>query len=80
MSRAGNLAASVDHQLRNLARENSRPIADVRIRYVLERFLYRLSLSQYRDEYVLTGAFVRRPWRSRLSAKPGTFRVAIVRL
>ncbi len=58
MSRARNLAASVDHQLRNLAQENSRPIADVRIRYVLERFLYRLSLSQYRDEYVLKGAFV----------------------
>lgn len=39
MSRARSLAASVDHQLRNLAQENSRPIADVRIRYVLERFL-----------------------------------------
>ena len=58
MSRGRNLAASVDHQLRNLARQNSRPIADVRTRYVLERFLYRLSLSPYRDEYVLKGAFV----------------------
>ena len=48
MSRARNLVASVDHQLRNLAQQNSRPIADVRIRYVLERFLYRLVAVQGR--------------------------------
>ena len=43
MSRARNLAASVDHQLRNLAKQNSPPIIAVRLRHVWERFLYRLS-------------------------------------
>ena len=53
-----NVAASVDQRLRNLARKDHRSIVDVRTRYVLERFLYRLSLSQYRDAYVLKGAVV----------------------
>ena len=53
-----NVAASVDQRLRNLARKDHRAIDDVRTRYVLERFLYRLSLSPYRDAYVLKGAVV----------------------
>ena len=51
-----NVAASVDQRLRNLARKDHRAIDDVRTRYVLERFLYRLSLSPYRDAYLLKGA------------------------
>ena len=53
MSRVTNVAASVDQRLRNLATQARRPIADVRTRYVLERFLYRLSLSPYRDANVM---------------------------
>ncbi len=53
-----NVAASVDQRLRNLAGKDHRSIVDVRTRYVLERFLYRLSLSPYRNDYVLKGAVV----------------------
>lgn len=58
MSRVVNVAASVDQRLRNLAGKEHRSIDDVRNRYVLERFLYRLSLSPYRDAYLLKGAVV----------------------
>lgn len=60
MSRVANVAASVNQRLLNLAMQSRRPIADVRTRHVPERFLYRLSLSPYRDDYVLKGAFVLR--------------------
>ena len=53
-----NVAASVDRRLRNPARKDHRSIDEVRTRYVLERFLYRLSLSPHRDAYVLKGAVV----------------------
>ena len=53
-----NVAASVDQRLRNLAGKDHRSIDDVRTRYVRERFLYRLSLSPYRNDYVLKGAVV----------------------
>ena len=53
-----NVAASVDQRLRNLAGKDHRSIDDVRTRYVWERFLYRLSLSPYRNDYVLKGAVV----------------------
>ncbi len=51
-----NVAASVDQRLLNLASNENRSIVDVRARYVMERFLYRLSLSPYRDAYLLKGA------------------------
>ncbi len=56
MKRVVNVPASVDQRLRNLASKERRSIDDVRTRYVLERFLYRLSLSPYRDAYLLKGA------------------------
>jgi hypothetical protein len=61
-----NIAASVRARLMNRARETSRPFQEVLQFYGLERFLYRLSLSTYRDQFVLKGALVFRVWRPEL--------------
>jgi len=55
--------------LQRLARETSRPTDELLLRYVLERFLHRLSTSRYADRLVLKGGMllevlgVRRPTR-----------------
>lgn len=41
--------------LRARARREGRPTDELLILYVLERFLYRLSISDYRDRLVLKG-------------------------
>lgn len=58
----GNIAASVRARLLNLARETQRPLDQLLTRYALERLLYRLSLSAYRDRYVLKGALLVTTW------------------
>ena len=57
-----NIAASVRARLLNLARETQRPLDQLLTRYALERLLYRLSLSPYRDGYVLKGALLVTTW------------------
>lgn len=57
-----NIAASVRARLLNLARETQRPLDQLLTRYALERLLYRLSLSHYRDRYVLKGALLVTTW------------------
>lgn len=55
--------------LRALARQQGRPTDELFVRYVLERFLYRLSISTYRSRLVLKGGMLlaaldqRRPTR-----------------
>jgi hypothetical protein len=55
--------------LRALARRDGRPTDEVLVLFVLERFLYRLSLSAYRERFVLKGGMLlaafgeRRPTR-----------------
>lgn len=53
-----NIAASVRARLLNLARETRRPLDQLLTRYALERLLYRLSRSHYRDRYALKGALL----------------------
>jgi len=57
-----NIAASIRARLLNLARETQRPLDQLLTRYALERLLYRLSLSAYRDRYVLKGALLVTTW------------------
>ncbi|MGK2909118.1 MAG: nucleotidyl transferase AbiEii/AbiGii toxin family protein [Sphingobium sp.] len=57
-----NIAASVRARLLNLARQTQRPLDQLLTRYALERLLYRLSLSAYRDRYVLKGALLVTTW------------------
>lgn len=57
-----NVAASVRARLLNLARQTQRPLDQLLTRYALERLLYRLGRSNYRDHYVLKGALLITTW------------------
>ena len=58
MKRDKNLSASVKARLKNKAREENRPFNDLLQLYGIERFLYRLSLSPYVDQFILKGALM----------------------
>jgi predicted nucleotidyltransferase component of viral defense system len=57
-----NLAASVKDRLLNLARRDGRVFDVVLVRYALERLLYRLSVSEHRDRFVLKGGMLITIW------------------
>ncbi len=57
-----NLAQSVHHRLLNKAREQREDFNLVLIRYALERFLYRLGRSGYKDRFILKGAMLFAAW------------------
>jgi predicted nucleotidyltransferase component of viral defense system len=61
-----NLAASVRHRLTDLARKQSEDFQLVLTRYVIERLLYRLSRSPYRDQFVLKGAMLFQVWTKQI--------------
>ena len=60
-----NLAASVRQKLFSLAQERREDFGLVQTKYGLERFLYRLSQSEYRDQFVLKGALLFELWTHR---------------
>ena len=53
-----NIAASVRHKLLNLSRTEGRSFDTVLFAFGLERFIYRLSLSSYRNRFVLKGGML----------------------
>ena len=53
-----NVDASVRQRLFNLSKEQGRDFQSILKLYFLERFLYRLSLSRYRDSFLLKGALL----------------------
>ena len=57
-----NIAASVRARLQSLAREQQVNFQHVLSRYVLERFIFRLSVSAYKDIFVLKGAMLYVAW------------------
>ncbi len=57
-----NVAASVRARLRNLARANRASFERVLTRYALERLLFRLSESPYKERFVLKGAMLYAAW------------------
>jgi len=57
-----NLAASVKQRLMNMARDQNRAFDILLVRFALERLLFRLSLSAYRDNYVLKGGMLVTQW------------------
>jgi len=61
-----NLAASVRQQLLNQARDKGEDFNLVLTRYALERLLYRLTRSQYADQFVLKGAMLFAVWANRV--------------
>lgn len=56
------VAASVRQRLLNLARERGDDFGLVLTRYVLERVMYRLSVSEHREQFVLIGAMLFALW------------------
>lgn len=56
------ISASVRQQLLNKARSDGRPFDELFQYFVIERFLYRLSTSKHRDQFVLKGALLFRVW------------------
>lgn len=57
-----NPGASLQQKLRNHAKATGEDVALVLVRYLNERFLYRLSLSPYRERFVLRGATLFTVW------------------
>jgi predicted nucleotidyltransferase component of viral defense system len=57
-----NIGASIRARLLNLAKERNQPFDLVLTRYTLERLLYRLSSSKYRERFVLKGAMLMTSW------------------
>lgn len=60
-----NVAASVKARLLKIAREENEDLGSLLIRYVLERFLHRLSVSAHADAFVLKGAVLFTIWSER---------------
>ena len=61
-SRQRNMEASVRQRLLNLARKRGEDFQVVVRHYALERFLYRLSRSDYRHQFVVKGAMLFSLW------------------
>jgi predicted nucleotidyltransferase component of viral defense system len=59
---ARDIGASVRTRLMNLARERGQVFDLLLTRYALERLLYRLSISQHRNRFVLKGAMLVTTW------------------
>lgn len=57
-----NVAASVRQKLLNKSKEENRPFNEILQYYVMERFLYRLSLSPHAGKFILKGAMMLRVW------------------
>lgn len=57
------LEASVRARLQNIARQSGRPFAEVLQHYGIERFLYRVSKSEYTSKFVLKGALLFTAWQ-----------------
>jgi predicted nucleotidyltransferase component of viral defense system len=57
-----NIGASVRARLLNLAKQRNQPFDLLLTRYTLERLLYRLSSSKYRERFVLKGAMLMTSW------------------
>lgn len=62
MNQAGNVAASVRQRLKNVAATRGENFQAILTRYALERFLYRLSQSDYRERFILKGALLFSIW------------------
>lgn len=57
-----NLAKSVKDRLLNIARQEGRLFDVLLVRFALERLLYRLSISEYRERFVLKGGMLVTVW------------------
>jgi len=63
------MSASVRARLMNIAKRNNEAFDLVLVRFAIERLLYRLSQSKYRDRFVVKGAMMFQVW-SNLNHRP----------
>lgn len=61
-SRPANIPASVRQRLLNIAKERGEAFNLILTRYALERLLYRMSISEFRDSFLLKGAMLHSLW------------------
>jgi hypothetical protein len=61
-----NVAASLRQKLLNKSKAENRPFEELVRRYAMERFLYRLSQSGYRERLILKGALMFAVWKQSL--------------
>lgn len=59
-----NIIASIHQRLLNASRQTGRRFNDLVMYYAVERYLYRLSQSAYRDRVVLKGGLMLNVWRT----------------
>lgn len=59
-----NIAVSTRQKLLNKARKDQRPFAELLQYFAMERFLYRLSQSKYKDKFILKGALALLAWNA----------------
>lgn len=57
------ISASVRAKLLNISRSTGRDFQELTMRYTVERFLERLSHSDYNDRFILKGAMLYIPWK-----------------
>jgi hypothetical protein len=57
-----NIAASVRQKILNKARDENRRFDELVQYYSMERYLYRLSVSEHSDKFILKGALLLRAW------------------
>src|SRR5580700_552772 len=57
-----NIAASARQRLLNLSKSSGTDFNQLLIRYAIERFLYRLGLSNHRQDFILKGAMLFAVW------------------
>lgn len=56
------VGASVRQKLLNFAKQKGRPFNEVLQYYMIERFIYRLSKSPYKNRFILKGALMFVVW------------------
>jgi len=64
MKSSQNVAASVRQRLLNRSRADNRSFNEMLQYYAMERFLYRLSVSDHAQHFILKGALMLRAWNS----------------
>ena len=61
------LAASIRQKLLNRSKSENQSFEEIVRRYAMERFLYRLGLSQYKEQLILKGALMFAVWKNSIS-------------
>ena len=61
-NKSANIAASVRQRLLNIARAQGQVFDVILVRFALERLLYRLSISDHRDRFILKGGMLVTLW------------------